>query len=57
VPGLYLAGQDVLGLGVFGAAMGGVKAAGAVLGPFGFFRAMGQIFRADAKARSTGQAG
>lgn len=45
VKGLYLTGADVLSLGIMGAAMGGVKTAGMMSGPFGFFRVMGKIMR------------
>lgn len=40
VPGLYLAGADACSLGIMGALMGGVFAAGAVLGPTGVPRLM-----------------
>jgi all-trans-retinol 13,14-reductase len=43
VKGLYLTGADVLSLGIMGAAMGGVKTAGVMSGPFGFFKVMGKI--------------
>ena len=36
IPGLYLAGQDAMSLGVVGAMMGGVAAASQVLGPKGY---------------------
>lgn len=36
VPGLLLAGADVCSLGIMGAMMGGVIAAGEVLGPAGY---------------------
>jgi phytoene dehydrogenase-like protein len=49
VPGLYLTGQDVMSPGVAGAMMGGIKCAGALLGPFGFFRLMGHILRSEAR--------
>jgi phytoene dehydrogenase-like protein len=45
VKGLYLTGADVYSLGIMGAAMGGVKTAGMMSGPFGFFKLMGKIFR------------
>lgn len=40
VPGLYLAGADACSLGIMGALMGGVFAAGAVLGPTGIPKIM-----------------
>jgi phytoene dehydrogenase-like protein len=43
VKNVFLAGADVYVHGVLGAAMGGVAAAGAVLGPLGFPRLMGAI--------------
>ena len=47
VRGLYLAGADAYIHGVFGAALGGVAAAGASLGPLGLLRALSAI-RAEA---------
>jgi phytoene dehydrogenase-like protein len=40
VRNLYLTGADVMSPGIVGAMMGGVKTAGAVMGPLGFFRLM-----------------
>lgn len=40
VRNLYLTGADVMSPGVVGAMIGGVKAAGALMGPFGFFKLM-----------------
>lgn len=40
VTNLYLTGCDVMTPGVMGALMGGVKTAGALMGPFGFIRLM-----------------
>jgi all-trans-retinol 13,14-reductase len=56
VPGLLLAGTDVCSLGIMGALMGGVFAAGEVLGPAGFPTIMKSAGRRAAKARpSAGQ--
>jgi hypothetical protein len=43
VKNVLMAGADVYVHGVLGAAMGGVAAAGAALGPLGFPRAMAAI--------------
>jgi hypothetical protein len=40
IPNLYLTGCDVLLPRIMGALMGGVLTAGALIGPFGFFRIM-----------------
>jgi phytoene dehydrogenase-like protein len=42
---LYLAGSDVCSPGIVGAMMGGVAAASAVNGPFGFFKIISRIRR------------
>ena len=52
VKNLFLAGSDVYFHGVMGAAMGGVAAAGAALGAFGFVRAMTAIRASRGKRRS-----
>jgi phytoene dehydrogenase-like protein len=46
VKNLYLAGSDVYFHGLVGATMGGLAAAGAAIGPFGFFRIMTSIMMA-----------
>jgi phytoene dehydrogenase-like protein len=46
VENLYLTGADVMSPGIVGAMMGGVKTAGAVMGPLGFFRLMRTMIRA-----------
>lgn len=46
VRNLYLTGCDVLTPGVQGAMIGGVKTAGMLTGPFGFFRLMGKMIAA-----------
>jgi phytoene dehydrogenase-like protein len=53
VENLLLAGSDVYFHGVLGAAMGGVAAAGAALGPFGFVRAMTAIMASRRRGRSS----
>jgi phytoene dehydrogenase-like protein len=53
VENLFLAGADVYFHGVLGAAMGGVAAAGAALGPFGFVRAMAAIMASHRRGRSS----
>ena len=53
VENLFLAGADVYFHGVLGAAMGGVAAAGAALGPFGFVRAMAEIMASHRRGRSS----
>jgi len=53
VPGLLLAGADACALGVMGAVMGGVFAAGAALGPAGFPRIMGAASKRASQAQST----
>ena len=45
VPGLYLTGADACSLGIMGALMGGVFAAGTVLGPLGIPRIMARAAR------------
>ncbi|MHB1629375.1 MAG: phytoene desaturase family protein [Bacilli bacterium] len=45
IKGLLLTGADVCSLGIEGALMGGVFAAGAALGPLGFFRVMAAAHR------------
>jgi all-trans-retinol 13,14-reductase len=45
IKNLYLTGQDVISLGIVGAMMGGVKTAGLINGPFGFFKVMAKIQR------------
>jgi hypothetical protein len=44
-----------MSLGIAGAMMGGVKCAGALSGPFGFFRVMGRIFKTAATSRRAGR--
>ncbi|MCI1261129.1 MAG: hypothetical protein LKG20_02415 [Tetrasphaera jenkinsii] len=51
MPGLYLAGADTMCLGIAGAMMGGVFAAGEVLGPFGVPRIMASSVPAAARPR------
>jgi phytoene dehydrogenase-like protein len=53
VQGLYLTGQDVMSLGILGAMMGGLKCAGVLEGPFGFFRLMGALRRRARPPRAT----
>ena len=55
VRNLYLTGGDVLSAGVMGAMMGGVKTAGVLMGPFGFFRLMGAMIR-EARAAASPRA-
>ncbi|MGP8090386.1 MAG: FAD-binding protein [Syntrophobacteraceae bacterium] len=51
IRGLYLTGSDVCALGIGGALMGGVGAAGCLNGPLGFFRIMGQeVMRSPKKS-------
>lgn len=54
VRNLYLTGGDVMSPGVVGAMIGGVKTAGALMGPFGFFKLMKTMAVAG---RRTGQPG
>lgn len=51
---LYLTGADVMSPGVVGAMMGGVKTAGVLLGPFGFFRLMKIMLEAERPAPQAG---
>ena len=52
VPGLLIAGADACAPGLMGALMGGVFAAGLVLGPTGYF----DILKAAKEARAEGAA-
>jgi all-trans-retinol 13,14-reductase len=54
VKNLYLTGADSFVFGVGGALLGGVASAGALSGPFGFFRNWGKIMKYK-KARKAGQ--
>ncbi|MEB3292419.1 MAG: NAD(P)/FAD-dependent oxidoreductase [Synechococcales bacterium] len=45
IKNLYLTGADTLSLGIMGAMMGGVKTAGLLSGPFGFFKVMSTILQ------------
>ena len=45
VRGLFLTGSDAMTLGIMGATMGGVLAAGLSLGPMGFTRVIGYAMR------------
>ncbi|MGE5652155.1 MAG: phytoene desaturase family protein [Bacillota bacterium] len=56
VGNLYLTGGDVMSPGVVGAMIGGVKAAGAMMGPFGFFRLMKTMAEAQRRTEQTGRA-
>ncbi|HYD94960.1 MAG TPA: NAD(P)/FAD-dependent oxidoreductase [Noviherbaspirillum sp.] len=51
VKNLYLTGCDVMSPGVVGAMIGGVKTAGVLLGPFGFFRLMKKMTQAERGSR------
>jgi all-trans-retinol 13,14-reductase len=57
LPGFYLAGADTYMHGIMGAAMGGVAAAGAVVGMAGFPRIMAAAFREAARAGKAAGAG
>ncbi|MEO1134469.1 MAG: NAD(P)/FAD-dependent oxidoreductase [Cyanobacteria bacterium J06639_1] len=52
VKNLYLAGADALSHGILPSLMGGIKAAGLAIGPFGFFRLMMAIQKAGRIADS-----
>ncbi|MDO5083676.1 FAD-dependent oxidoreductase [Arachnia propionica] len=54
IPGLYLAGQDAMSLGVVGAMMGGVAAASQVLGSRGYPRIMKAVRAGRAPLRTDG---
>lgn len=54
---LYLTGADVMSPGVVGAMIGGVKTAGALIGPFGFFRLMKTMAEAAAHAQQAPESG
>ncbi len=45
IKNLYLTGSDAFSLGIMGAMMGGVKTAGLVMGPLGFFKTMAAIMK------------
>lgn len=51
LPGLFLAGADASSLGIAGAMMGGVMAAGLNLGAFGFFKIMAAAGRRAGEAK------
>jgi all-trans-retinol 13,14-reductase len=52
IKNLYLTGADAMALGIMGAMMGGVKTAGLLDGPFGFFKIMSTIMTAAHKQPS-----
>ena len=47
IKNLYLTGCDVLAPGVSGAMISGVKTAGVLMGPFGFFRLMNMMEKTE----------
>ncbi|WP_404784889.1 phytoene desaturase family protein [Altericista sp. CCNU0014] len=53
IENLYLTGADAFSLGIMGAMMGGVKTAGIMNGPFGFFRIMSTIMQASTSRSRT----
>lgn len=53
IPGLFLAGSDVVSLGINGAMMGGVVTTAALLGPTGFFRILAAAKRASEHLHAT----
>jgi all-trans-retinol 13,14-reductase len=54
VKNLYLTGTDALGHGIMGAMMGGVRTAGLLNGPFGFFKVISTIMKEYAARKSQG---
>lgn len=51
IKNLYLTGADVMSPGVVGAMIGGVKTAGVIMGPFGFFKLMKTMAEAEGKTQ------
>ncbi len=57
IKNLYLTGADVMLPGVMGAMMGGVKTAGVLMGPFGFFKLVKTMVEAEKQGSDAMSAG